>query len=66
MSCQSLGRVQRYAGTCVSTCHGYSLECIIPVGYAWLLENIYIRHRVVGYRLLADMYEQHLALELSV
>ena len=39
------------------TFHGYPLDCSIPVEYAWLLESIYIRHRVVDYHLLVDICE---------
>ena len=30
---------------------------MIAVAYAWLLENIYIRRRVVGYRQRVHIYE---------
>jgi len=40
-----------------STFHKYSLDYSILVGYAWLLEKIYIHRRVVGYHLLVDIYE---------
>jgi len=40
-----------------STFHLHSSDYSIPVEYAWLLDDIYIRRRVVGYRLRVDIYE---------